>query len=410
MPEHDDFASLFESSTKTAGCRSERRLRRGETVEGIVVQIGAEALYLDVGTTSEAHIARAELVDAEGRLTVGLGDRVRATVVDLRGGSPLLSVAMGRDGRLDAALLEAARSSGAPVVGEVKQVIKGGLEVDLGGVTAFCPASQVELGYSPDLSVFEGQKLEFKLLEIRDGGRSLVVSRRALLEEQKQRRERDLLEQLTPGRDLEGTVHSIGRHGVLVDLGGVEGFVHISELAHYRVARPEDVVHLGETVRVRVLSLEENSKGIRVRLSIKALRADPAASLGPPAPNEVLAGTVTRVSSFGVFVQTAKGEGLVPLKDLGLPTNADHRRAFPGGKPVEVVLTDHDTATGRMRFSITRVAEVQERSNYSSYAAAGQAQSGGSVLGSLGDLLKDKLKPKEPPAPGTSVMRRARKG
>jgi small subunit ribosomal protein S1 len=410
MPEHDDFASLFESSTKTAGCRSERRLRRGETVEGVVVQIGTEAVYVDVGTTSEAHIARSELVDAEGRLTVGLGDRVRATVVDLRQGSPLLSVAMGRDGRLDTGLLEAARASGAPVVGEVKQVVKGGLEVDLGGVTAFCPASQVELGYSPDLSVFEGQKLEFKLLEIRDGGRSLIVSRRALLEQQKERRERDLLEQLTPGRDLEGTVHSIGRHGVLVDLGGVEGFVHISELAHYRVARPEDVVHVGETVRVRVLNVEETPKGIRVRLSIKALSTNTAAAAGPPAPNEVLSGTVTKVSSFGVFVQTAKGEGLVPLRDLGLAPNADHRRAFPSGKVVEVVLTDHDATTGRMRFSMTRVAEVQERSNYSSYAAGGQAQSGGSVLGSLGDLLKDKLKTKEAPPPNPAVARRSRKG
>src|SRR5512143_3411695 len=107
MPNQDDFASLFEASAQDAGERTGRRLRRGETVEGTVVQIGSEYLYVDVGTTTKARIARTELVDADGRLMVGLGDPVRATVVDLRGGSPLLAVAMGRDGHLDLGVLEA---------------------------------------------------------------------------------------------------------------------------------------------------------------------------------------------------------------------------------------------------------------------------------------------------------------
>jgi small subunit ribosomal protein S1 len=391
MPEKDDFASLFEASAHDARERAGRRLRRGETVEGTVVQIGAEYLYVDVGATTEGRIARSELVDAEGRLAVALGDQIRATVVDLRGGSPLLAVAMGRDGHLDLGVLEAALTSGAPVVGEIKQAVKSGLEVDLGGVAAFCPASQVDLGYVPDLAVYVGQKLEFRVLEIRDAGRSVVVSRRALLEEQRKERERNLLEQLRPGSDLEGVVHSVQRHGAVVDLGGLEGFVHVSELSHHRVARPEDAVTVGDKVRVRVLSVEQSHKGLRVRLSMKAL-LQPLADVGrAPAPDEVLAGTVSRVSTFGVFVQTPKGEGLVPVRDLALPPGGDHRRAFPVGKAVQVVVTDHDPATGRMRFSVTRVAEVEERRNFAAYAGQSSPSASGSTLGSLGDVLKDKL-------------------
>jgi small subunit ribosomal protein S1 len=398
MPEKDDFASLFEASARDAQERTGRRLRRGETVDGTVVQIGNEYLYVDVGTTTEARIARAELVDPEGRLLVALGDPVRATVVDLRGGSPLLAVAMGRDGHLDLGVLEAALASGAPVLGEVKQAVKSGLEVDLGGVGAFCPASQIDLGYVLDLAAFVGQRLEFRLLEIRDGGRSIVVSRRALLEEQRKERERNLLEQLRPGSELEGTVHSVQRHGAVVDLGGIEGFVHVSELSHHRVERPEDAVHVGETVRVRVLSVEQSHKGLRVRLSRKAL-LQPDDAARPPAPDEVLAGTVSRVSTFGVFVQTPKGEGLVPVRDLALPPGGDHRRVYPAGKAVQVVVTDHDATTGRMRFSITRVAEVEERRNYAAYAEQAQPSSSGSALGSLGDVLKDKLAARPPVKP-----------
>ena len=408
MPNQDDFASLFEASAQDARERTGRRLRRGETVEGTVVQIGSEYLYVDVGTTTEARIARTELVDADGRLVVGLGDPVRATVVDLRGGSPLLAVAMGRDGHLDLGVLEAALASGAPVVGEVKQAVKSGLEVDLGGVGAFCPASQIDLGYVPELAAFVGQKLEFRLLEIREGGRSIVVSRRALLEEQRKEREKNLLEQLRPGADLEGTVHSLQRHGAVVDLGGLEGFVHVSELGHHRVERPEDAVHVGETVRVRVLSVEQSHKGLRVRLSMKALLQPLEAAGRAPAPDEVLGGVVSRVSSFGVFVQTPKGEGLVPVRDLALPPGGDHRRAFPVGKAVQVVVTDHDAVTGKMRFSMTRVAEVEERRNYAAYAEKAQPSSSGSALGSLGDVLKDKLGAR-PPADEPPRPRRSRR-
>jgi small subunit ribosomal protein S1 len=251
-------------------------------------------------------------------------------------------------------------------------------------VRALCPASQVEIGYAQDLSVYEGQTLQFRVIEIKDDGRSVVLSRRALLEAQRKERQAALEDTLVPGADLEGVVSSLSRHGAIVDLGGIDGFVHVSELAHRRVDKPEDVVSVGDRVAVRVLGVEQGDRGLRVKLSMKA-RAD---APEPPAVDEVLDATVVKATGGGIIVRTAKGEGLVPLAELGLAPGADHRRAFPVGKQLEVVLTARDTSRGRLRFSAVGVARVEERQNYREFGAASAA---GGSFGSLGDVLRKKL-------------------
>jgi predicted RNA-binding protein with RPS1 domain len=143
-----------------------------------------------------------------------------------------------------------------------------------------------------------------------------------------------------------------------------------------------------------VLSIEETPRGVRVRLSLKTL-ARPSAR-PPPAPDEVLTGTVSRVANFGIFVQTPKGEGLVPVRELDLPPGSDHRRAFPVGKEVRVVLLNCDPATGKLRFSVSAVAQVEERRNLREYAAVGMTVAGGAALGSLGDVLRKQLGLPEP--------------
>ncbi|MBX3184239.1 MAG: S1 RNA-binding domain-containing protein [Polyangiaceae bacterium] len=389
MSTKDDFASLMEAAGDAATARSARQLRVGEQVEGVVLQIGADRVFLDVGAARDASIDRGELVDKSGMLTVSVGDRLRATVVSTGGEEGLkLSVAMGRQGSLDVQTLTLALESGAPVSGEVAAAVKAGLEVDLGGVRAFCPASQVEAGFAADLSPYVGQTLEFKVLEVKEGGRRVVVSRRALLLERREQRALELEAELTPGKDIEGQVTSLQKYGALVDLGGVEGMIHVSELAHGRVDRVEDVVQVGERVTVRVLGVERDRRGeLRVRLSLRALVERPAAST--PERDEVLEGTVTRTSSFGVFVATPKGEGLVPLRDLALAPGADHRKAFPADKPLQVVVAGVDPKSGRLRLSVSGVDRVIERSNFKSYREG--AASGGGGLGSLGDVLRAKL-------------------
>jgi small subunit ribosomal protein S1 len=222
-----------------------------------------------------------------------------------------------------------------------------------------------------------------------------TASRRAILEERRKSGMKDLLARLQPGTDIDGTVRALNKHGVVVDLGGIDGFIHISELARHRVERPEDVVQPGEVVKVRVLSVEESDKGPRVRLSRKALEAPSPARI--PAPDEVLKAKVVGATNGGLTVSTAKGEGYLPLSELGMPPGGDHRRAFPPGKELDVVLVSN--AGARPRFSATQVARVEERKNFRDYAKGGSTE-GAPRFGQLGDLLRRQLGlPDPPPAP-----------
>jgi small subunit ribosomal protein S1 len=390
MSKEDSFAALMEGVSSDSSKRAAKRLRRGEVVEGTVVQVGVDAVFVDVGATKEARIEKSELMDAAGEVKLKVGDRLRATVVDARMESPRLAISLGRESGLDVATLGAALEGGTAVRGKVSKAVKAGVEVEIGGVRAFCPGSQLDLSHVADLSVYEGQELEFRVLEIKEGGRNVIVSRRALLEARRDEARAEMRERLVPGAELDGTVHGIQKHGVVVDLGGVEGFVHVSEIAHHRVERVEDAVKIGDAVRVSVLAIEETGRQLRVRLSMKALLDAPARPAAPER-DEILEGTVSRATNFGIFVSTSKGEGLVPIKELGLAPGSDHRRAYPAGKPVRVTLVHRDPASGKMRFSVTAVASVEERSNYRAFSAAGQSASQGGGLGSLGDVLGAKL-------------------
>lgn len=379
--------------------RTDRRLRVGEAVEGTVVQIGRDWVFVDVGTTSEARIERAELADAKGNLQLRIGDRLRASVARLSDEGPLLALSLGRGARAsgDRSLLEDAQRSRLPVKGKVTRAVKGGVEVDVVGVRAFCPASQLGQGYVADLATLEGQSFDFLVSEIKDDGRSVILSRRALLEEEKARAAKSVLERIQVGGEYQGTVSSLQKYGAFIDLGGgVEGLVHVSELAHTRVERVDDMLSPGDTVTVKVLALEPQDKSPipRLRLSIKALSAAPA--LPHIGADEVLDATVTKLGSFGVRVQTAKGEGLVPLRELGTPRGADHHKLFPVGSSVKVVLVHRD-ASGRTTFSFARVAAAEESANYRAFTEGDSAYSPGAAMGSFGDLFRKKLGlPKEP--------------
>jgi small subunit ribosomal protein S1 len=390
MADDSSFARLMESAGAAATGRATRRLHPGEVVEVTVIQIAQDSVFVDVGLPSDGRIPRAELSDKDNNVRVKVGDRLRATVIDPRPDAPVLATSFGHGGQLDTGALELARASGTPVEGEVSKVIKGGLEVSLGSTRAFCPASQVEIGHVADLNSYVGQKLEFKVIEVRDGGRSIVVSRRSLLEDRRREAALGARERLVIGSEVEGVVQAVGRHGAVVDLDGVEGFIHLSELAPHRIERTEDAVRVGEQVRTRVLSVDDTPKGLRVRLSLKALATGAAQPAAVAAPiEEVLAGTVTRATQHGVFVQTAHGEGLVPFRELGLPPGGDHRRVYPPGKELTVVVVNR--AGGRLTLSATQVARVEERKNYRDFAGATTGAPAAS-LGSLGDLLRGKLK------------------
>jgi ribosomal protein S1 len=240
-----------------------------------------------------------------------------------------------------------------------------------------------------------GDVLEATVVDPRPDGPRFSVSRRAYLDQQRRAAHEAAAARVVPGAELEGTVSGFNRHGAVIDLDGLEAFVHLSELAWRRVERAEDAVQLGERVRARVLSIDESDRGPRVRLSLRALLApEPIAK---PAPEEVLRAKVVASVAGGVTVTTPKGEGFIRHAELGLPPGADHRRAFPQGKELDVVLVTN--AGGRLRFSATQVARVEERKNFRDYSSGGTGGPAG--FGQLGDLLRERLglPPADPDAP-----------
>ncbi len=397
----NDFASMMQQAGGTENGRTSTRLRPGQAVQGTVVQIGHDCVFVDIGSTTEGRIDRRELEDEKGEVKVRPGDLLKASVVsvdDVMG--PKLSISFGRGrGKLDEGALEAARDARVPVEGVVGAAVKGGVEVKILGSRAFCPASQLGTEYVADLSSMEGQKLEFLITEVKNGGRDVIVSRKALLLEQQSRQATETLAKLEVGSDYPAKVVSIQKYGAFVTLGGgVEGLIHISELSHGRIDRVEDVLNVGEDITVRLLAITPGEKAgaPKLRLSLRAL-----AEAGPtdtaPERGEVLAGTVSKVTQFGVFVDTPKGTGLVPSRELGTPRNSDARRMFPVGKPVSVVLVSKDQSRG-LTFSMSRVADVEERQNFRDFSRTQKTKDEPGTMGSFGALLRQELKLPEPAA------------
>ena len=395
----EDFAAMFEATPKAPAARGARRVKPGQLVEGTVVEFGSDSVFVDIGAKSEARIERAQLVDKDGKLKVAVGDKLRATVATANHEGITLIVQIGRGG-VDTQALELARDSGVPVEGTVSKAVKAGLEVDIGGVRAFCPASQIDLGFVQDLELFVNQKHFFKVLEIRDNGRSVVVSRKAVLKDERENMAKAVRERLVVGAELDGIVQSIQAYGAFIDLGGLEGLVHISELGVGRVDRVEDVVKVGEAVKVRVLSIDAKGTSGDLKVSLSMKSAQQAESSGPEI-DTVLSGKVAEVTNFGVLVDTDQGRGLVSNNETGLPHGADPKRTFTVGKDVEVVVLGRDAKNGRLRLSIRGVAAAEERSNYKSFARESKkAAGGGKGLGTLSDLLgKATLDAKLPPGP-----------
>ncbi len=378
---NDDFASLFDAPGRQ---RQTAHFTAGQRVEGTVLGISGGLVIVDIGGSADATI---ELIEFDEK-AVKVGDRLQATVAEARREGPRLTLSLGRGGTtVSADVLRLASQSGTPVTGTVTGAVKGGFSVDVAGVRAFCPISQIDLTYVTTPEVYVGQTFDFRVVEFKEGGRNVVVSRRKLLDEQRRADRIQLAQNLHAGSVVTGTVQSINKHGIIVDLGGLDGFVHVSELSRSRVSGPEDVVQVGETVSAQVLSVEQGERGLSVRLSLKALAPAITPPAGPP-PDQVVPAEVVRHVGNGVIVATAHGEGLVPTRELALPTGADHRRTYPVGRKLDVVLVHRDAQTGRLRFSVDRVEDVVERNNFRDFGQ--QAQKGGS-LGSLGELMAAKF-------------------
>ncbi len=292
---------MFEASLKP------KRLEKGQHLEGTIVGIGSDVAFVDVGGKGEATIDLAELRDEDGALEVGVGDRIQATVVSTTGGLTL-SRRLVR-GAASARQLEEAFQSGLAVDGKVEAEVKGGYEIRIAGQRAFCPFSQMDLRrIDPAAAAAHvGQTYQFRIIEFKDGGKTIVVSRRLLLEEEQRAQAEEVRRSIVPGAVLTGRVASVREFGAFVDLGGgVQGLLHVSEMGWSRVTTPAEIVTVGEEITVRVLRVDD--EGQRISLGLKQLTADPWTTVQERyAVGQAHLGRVTRIADFGAFVELEPG-------------------------------------------------------------------------------------------------------
>jgi small subunit ribosomal protein S1 len=298
MSDTEDFAALFEASLKA------KRIEQGETIEGTIVAIGPEVAFVDVGGKGEATIDVDELKDADGDIDVAVGDRIRAVVLSTAGGL-VLSRKLAR-GAATRQQLEDAYRTGLPVEGRVEKTVKGGYEVRIAGQRAFCPFSQIDT-MRTDSSVHEGQTYTFRITEYKEGGRNLIVSRRALLEEEQRARAAEVKQSILPGAVIAGRVASVREFGAFIDLGGgVQGLLHISEMGWSRVADPSQILKPGEEITVKVLQVDDKKE--KISLGLKQLSEDPWSRVESTyAVGQVVSGRISRVTEFGAFVELEPG-------------------------------------------------------------------------------------------------------
>ena len=398
MNETSDFEALLKEFEQTHA-PAKKAPKVGDRVRGTVVSISGDTVFVDLGGKTEGTLEAAGLRDAEGELKVKVGDPVEALVTgrDETTGNLLLGSQHGRHLH-GAAELERALENQLPVEGVVTGVTKGGVEVQIAGQRAFCPASQVDLRFIEDLATLVGQRLSFRITKY-EGGRhtNLVVSRRALLEEEQQAKAAEVRARLEVGAVLTGTVSSLQDYGAFIDLGGVEGMVHISELAFGRVKHPSEVLRVGQPVEVAVLRIERTDNPKRpekIALSIRALAPDPWRDAADryPAGSRVQ-GTVTRIQPFGAFVEIEPGlEGLIHVSELGAGRRVTHpQEVLSPGETVEASVVSVDPEKRRIGLSLAAERLAEAEAPAKTAADYGKPPEG---LGTFGDLLRETLRKK----------------
>jgi small subunit ribosomal protein S1 len=363
----------------------------GQRVQGTVVQITPEWVFLDMGGKSEGVVDRKELLDDGGNLTVKVGDAVAAYYLATRNNERIFTTRI-TGGQAARNFLQDAFHNGIPVEGMVEREVKGGFEVRVaGGLRGFCPFSHMELHRVVDSSRFSGQRFQFRIIEYGEGGRRLVLSRRALLEEERAQRKEELKQILKEGMVVKGRVVSVRDFGAFVDLGGVQGLLPVSEVAWERVQQIRDHLSMGQEVEVSILQLDWERD--RITLSLKQTMPDPWDGVAQRYPEgSKHTGKVVRLAAFGAFVSLEPGlDGLLHISRLGGAKRIGHpKEVISQGQ--EVVVRVESLDADRKRISLSMVTEEDQEEDSSEDLGNYQRKGAKSRL-TLGDLIKERLSP-----------------
>jgi small subunit ribosomal protein S1 len=387
--EGESFAEMFEQSS----AKQSRWLEPGQKVSGRVLKVSAEWIFMDTGQKGEGVVDRKEFLDLDGNVTVREGDTIAAYFLSSSHGEMRFTTRIGGTASGSSQLEEAWRA-GVPVEGLVEKEIKGGYEVKLGGTArAFCPYSQIALRRVENPESLIGTRLTFQISDYGEKGRNIVVSRRALLEEEQRRLKDEAQAGLTEGMTVSGTVTSLQDFGAFVDIGGLEGLIPVSEIAWSRVKNVRDVLTVGQQLQVVIKTIDREKE--RISLSLKDTQADPWDQVLQKYPEGSFhTGVVARLDTFGAFVTLASGvDGLIHISKMGAGKRINHpREVLKEGETVEVKVESVDRAGHRLSLVLAgpaRAAEEEEATMSEFRRQAGEAQKG---MGTLGDLFMAKAK------------------
>ncbi|HZK18404.1 MAG TPA: bifunctional 4-hydroxy-3-methylbut-2-enyl diphosphate reductase/30S ribosomal protein S1, partial [Clostridia bacterium] len=376
-------------------------LRHGDIVKGVVVHVGEDEVLVDVGAKSEGVIPLRELscyqVDSPQEL-IQQGDEIEVFVIKTEDneGRPLLSKE-----RADAEkawdVLEDVLQSGEAIDGTVREVVKGGVLVDV-GIKAFLPASLVERGYVEDLSKYLGEKIQARVIELSKPKKKIILSRKAVLDEEYELNKEKLLASLEEGQVVHGEVRRLTNFGAFVDIGGVDGLLHISEMAWYRVNHPSEVLKVGEEIDVMVIKVDKEAE--RISLGRKQILPSPWEDVEERYEvDEIITAKVVRLAPFGAFVELEPGvEGLVHISHLSDRHVGHPSEVVSEGEEINVKVLSVDSKEKRMRLSIREVekekVQKQVAKDVSDHEYQTKTQDSGDLtLGDVfGDLLKNQKK------------------
>src|SRR2546423_10754893 len=335
-------------------------INEGEVVHGTVVRVDKDEVLVDIGYKSEGVIPVSELSirrSVNPADEVSVGDEIAALVMTKEDAEGRLILSKKR-ARFEIAwkAIEGAHERGDPVTGRVIEVVKGGLILDL-GVRGFLPASLVDIRRVQDLDEYLGQELRCKVIELNRSRNNVVLSRRAVLEDERKEMRQAILDRLQPGQDVEGVISNIVDFGAFVDLDGMDGLIHISELSRSNANHPSEVLGIGHKLNVRVLDIDRERQ--RISLGLKQTQSDPWQQvLESYQEGDVVAGKVTKVVTFGAFVEILPGvEGLVHISELAQHHVENPREVVSQGDTVNVRILEVDAERRRLSLSLKRVEE-----------------------------------------------------
>ncbi len=383
----EDMKSLLEAEEEAI-----QEIKEHDVVKATVVAVEDGQAYVNIaGLKSDIPITKRELATPEpesAKDVVKVNDEIEVFVVAL-GGENGATVSKVRADRMVAWKdIEAIKESGATVQAQVTQVVKGGLVAVVNGLRGFIPASQMELHFVKDLSVYVGQTVEALPIELDVRKQRLVLSRRTLLETEREKKQAEVFETLEAGQTLRGTVKRLVEYGAFIDIGGVDGLAHISDLSWERVKQPSDVLSVGKEVYVFVKNFDPETK--RISLSIKDTMRDPWLDKAEKyQEGSHIKGKIIKLTDFGAFMEIEPGfDGLIPMGELAEKRIAKAEEAVQVGDIVTVKILHIDMKRKRISLSITKVQKDAEVAEYNSYTAD-QAETKATIGDEVGDDLKN---------------------